>query len=85
MRETRYVKSVKASKGKHEITYVNGEKSNSYDSACFFMIMQDKKVKPCDLISYIKIGRLSDSTKNWNEIERIAKTFSQGNQNVFKR
>ncbi len=58
-------------------TYCNGEVSQSHDASCFFMIMQEKRIKPADLDSHIKLGKMMDPDHEWDEIQRIAATFQK--------
>lgn len=73
---TQYLKKVTKDRGQFSATFTNGEKTDSYQAACFFMVMQDKGVEPEDLAAYIKLGGMTDPLKPWDEIRRIAATFS---------
>ncbi len=39
------------------------------------MAMQDKDAAPDELMSYIRIGRMTDPDHDWEEIKRVADTF----------
>ena len=49
---TKYLKEVKAGK-QFSARFTSGATTQNYDAACFFMVMQDKGVKPDDLAGYI--------------------------------
>ncbi len=70
----KYLKKITAGE-KFRAYFVNGQATDSYDVASFFMMMGDKEAKPEDLPGYIKLGRMLDFAKPWDEIEEIAKTF----------
>jgi hypothetical protein len=40
--------------------------------------MEERNVTPDGLQGYIKLGRMIDFDKPWDEIERIANTFNRG-------
>jgi hypothetical protein len=57
-------------------TFSSGAKTTSYDTTCFFAIMDDKATRPEDLNSYIDIALMMGGSHDFAEIRRIAKTFT---------
>ena len=57
--------------GNFKATMFNDRTTDNYDAACFFMMMQDKDYDIEQARSMISAGRMMDSTKPWDEIERL--------------
>jgi hypothetical protein len=55
----------------------NGATTTSHDAASFFMVMQDKGVTAEHLESHIGLGEMVDTGHDWQEIRRIAATFTK--------
>lgn len=65
----KYLKKVKMTNGNVEATLKNGKKTNDRTIAAFFMLMDDKNANKSEVKDYIKIGRMTDPLKPWDEIE----------------
>ena len=73
----KYLKSVELKNGAFLARFTNGEKTTEKPCADFFMIMQDKGADAEDVAGYIKLGKMMNPFKPWDEIERIAKSFQK--------
>lgn len=69
----KFLKQVDIKNGKFEATFFNGKKTNDRAVANFYMIMQDKGCNKSEVKEYIKIGRMTDFGKPWDEIEGVLK------------
>lgn len=67
----RFLKQVDIKNGKFEATFFNGKKTTDRAVASFYMIMQDKDCSKSEVSEYIKIGRMTDPFKPWDEIEAV--------------
>lgn len=57
------------------VDYVNGFQSSNGDIAQFFKMMEDKKQDIEGTSSYIKLGRMVDPNHDWDEAERVLRSF----------
>jgi hypothetical protein len=73
----KYLKRVRSFKNFFCAEFTNGVTTSQHEASCFFLIMQDKGVTPAELHSHIKLGEQVDPAHDWQEIRRIAKTFTE--------
>ena len=57
--------------GNFKATMFNDRTTDSYDAACFFMMAMDEDWDMKQIKAMISAGRMMDSTKPWDEIERL--------------
>ena len=69
----KFIKKVDIKNGNFTATFFNGKTTNDRTVANFFMIMQDKDCTKSEAEEYIKIGRMTDFMKPWDEIESVIK------------
>lgn len=73
-----FLKHVSNSKKGFQAIFSKGAETDSTDAAKFFMMMQDKGEDVDGVFSYIKLGKMIDPLRDWDEIHRIALTFYDG-------
>lgn len=77
MMMTNYLGKISASRGRFDAKFRSGARTDSREVTEFFMLMQDKAMDLEGTMQMIEIGRMIDPCKPWDEIERIAQSFSK--------